>query len=53
MGAKKIGEGQAYFSPDLQAQIGDMQRNINDFADNVRNVTGKSSGDIRTYVAPL
>lgn len=53
MGAKKIGEGQAYFSADLQAQISDMQRNINDLADNLRNVTGKSSGDIRKYVAPL
>ncbi|KAF7133343.1 hypothetical protein RHSIM_Rhsim09G0014400 [Rhododendron simsii] len=53
MGAKKIGEGQAYFSPDLQAQIGDMQRNINDLADNLRNVTGKSSGDIRKYIQPL
>lgn len=53
MAAKKIGNGQALLSGELQTQIDVMQKNVNDFADKLGTVAENRSEDIRKYIQPL
>ena len=53
LGAKKIGVGEVVLPPELVAKIEQMQGQINGIADQLLNITGKSSVVIRQVTDPM
>ncbi|CAL5328623.1 unnamed protein product [Camellia sinensis] len=53
LAAKNIGVGKMLLPADLQANIDEIQREINVIADNLQNVTANSSKDLRNFLDPM
>ncbi|KAF5956525.1 hypothetical protein HYC85_003750 [Camellia sinensis] len=53
LAAKNIGVGKMLLPADLQANIDEIQRQINVIADNLQNVTANSSKDLRNFLDPI